>query len=120
MGMARLPGSLSLKALLPLAIALFALAELAGWWTTIIIGLIVGLLAEGWSRALASGGLGILIGWGCHFLAYWIMAPEAFSRAISLVPGFLGLTLLLGLALGLLSSSVGYFAISLYRARKAS
>ena len=111
--------SLGLKALVPISIAAFAVAELGGWPFAIVAGILVGLLARDWLRALASGGLGVVVGWGLYFLIYWRAAPAAFSTALALVPMFLAMTFLLGLALGLLSSSVGYFAASLVRLKMA-
>ena len=102
--------SFGLKICFPLAIALCALLELAGWPFLVLAGLIVGALALDWKRALVSGFLGALIGWGLYFLAYWALAPDAMSIAMGLVPDFLAITLLLGAIIGLLSASTGYFA----------
>ena len=107
--------SLGLKALVPISIVAFAVAELGGWPLAIAAGIIVGLLARDWLRALASSGLGVVVGWGLYFLAYWGTAPIVFARVLSLVPVFLAMTFLLGLVLGLLSSSIGYFAASIVR-----
>jgi len=102
--------SFGLKICFPLAIALSALLELAGWPFLVLAGLIIGALALDWRRALISGFFGALIGWGLYFLAYWALAPDAMSIAMGLVPDFLAITLLLGAIIGLLSASTGYFA----------
>jgi len=105
--------SFGLKICLPLAIGLSALLELAGWPFIVVAGLVMGALALDWKRALLSGFLGGLMGWGLYFLAYWAMAPEAMAIAMALVPDFLAITLLLGAIIGLLSASTGYFAACL-------
>ena len=101
--------------LLALSIALFALLELAGWPLAILAGIIIGLMASRWRDAASAGALGGLIGWSLYLAAYSLMAAPALARALSLVGSFAAITLLLGLALGLLSSSTGYLAMSVLR-----
>lgn len=111
----KIPFTLGLLKLVAFSIVIFALMELAGWPLAILAGVIVGLLASRWRDAVLAGALGALIGWLLYLTVYGLVAGAAMARALTLLPDFAAITLLLGLVLGSLSSSASYFALNLWR-----
>ena len=115
----RLPPTLGFAKLLAVSIALFALLELLGWPLAILAGIIIGLLASRWRDAVLAGALGCLIGWSLYLMAYGLAAGVAVAKALALLRDFVAITLLLGLALGSLSSSIGFLALDIWRRARA-
>ena len=115
----RFPLALGFAKLLAVSIALFALLELLGWPLTILAGIIIGLLASRWRDAVLAGALGCLIGWSLYFTAYGLAAGVAVAKALGLLRDFAAITLLLGLALGSLSSSIGFLALDIWKRVRA-
>jgi len=111
--------TLSFAKLLAVSIALFALLELLGWPLAILAGIIIGLLASRWRDAVLAGALGCLIGWSLYLMAYGLAAGAAVAKALVLLRDFAAITLLLGLALGSLSSSIGFLALDMWRRARA-
>ena len=111
----RFPPTLGFARLLAVSIVLLALMELLGWPLVILAGIIIGLLASRWRDAVLAGALGCLIGWSFYLMAYGLAAGAALAKALAMLRDFAAITLLLGLALGSLSSSIGYLALDIWK-----
>jgi uncharacterized membrane protein YeaQ/YmgE (transglycosylase-associated protein family) len=88
------------------------------WQLTVIAGLIAGVLARNFKTAILSGAFGFLASWLFFFLVL-LQVPSNLAIALSILPMFFGIGLILTIVLGIVSASIGYFSMAIVDEKRA-